>query len=157
MATKKPPKTISLTVRMREPTRAKLAAAAKNRGTSLNSEVVDRLDRSLASDELGGPEVRNVIGLMAAAFVRGGQRGATARQHPEWSPEQWIDDEFCFQAATEAVIDALVLARPVEGSADNPLRDELLGFFARSVARGLPARVEQESDTAQAEKDEKDV
>ena len=44
---------------------------------------------------------------MAAAFLLGGQRGAHARQHPEWSPAEWLNDPTCYGAAEAAVKDAL--------------------------------------------------
>ena len=43
---------VQLKVRMREPLRAKLESAAAKKGTSINSEVVDRLERSFERQDL---------------------------------------------------------------------------------------------------------
>ena len=65
---------VQLKARMREPLRARLEAAAKRRGVSLNAELVDRLDRSFAKDDaFGGLVIANAARLMAAAFLQGGQ------------------------------------------------------------------------------------
>ena len=43
---------VGLKVRLREPLRKKLEVAAKQKGVSLNSELVSRLDGSFAADAL---------------------------------------------------------------------------------------------------------
>ena len=44
--------TIQLKARMKEPLRAKLEAAAKARGVSLNAEMIHRLERSFIEEEI---------------------------------------------------------------------------------------------------------
>ena len=67
---------VQLKVRMREPLRAHLEKAAAARGISLNSEIVDRLERS--ADRLGLLEEILVLAygaagtLMAGMHVHGG-------------------------------------------------------------------------------------
>lgn len=68
---------VQLKVRMREPLRAHLEKAAAARGISLNSEIVDRLERSmdrsvLLEDVLGLAYGRETGKIMAAIHVHGG-------------------------------------------------------------------------------------
>ena len=75
--------TVDLKVRMKEPLRAKIEAAAGARGVSLNAETVDRLERSFATEEWrheefggrGGYEIFRVLG--AAASALGSMAGTT--------------------------------------------------------------------------------
>ncbi len=76
MPPRKPSANIQLKTRMKEPLRATLAKKAKDRGVSLNAEIVDRLERSLAAEEaeikkFGNLGIYNYMKLLAAtlAFV----------------------------------------------------------------------------------------
>lgn len=68
--------TVDLKVRMKEPLRAKIEAAARARGVSLNAEAVDRLKWSFVEEdyrfeEFGGPGgygIFRVLGGAAAAL-----------------------------------------------------------------------------------------
>jgi len=109
----------------------------------MNAEAVERLDRSFDNDkDWGGVELHNIARVMAAAFERGGQRGAHSRNHPEWSPSQWINDPFCYEAAISGVRDALLIAQPVPYESNNPdeeqrkLHEKINQVFATIVARG---------------------
>ncbi len=105
---------VQLKTRMREPLRARLEASAKERGVSLNTELVDRLEQSFTKENsFGGPQIANMARLMAAAFLRGGQRGARALGHPKWKVDQWIFDIACYESAVAAVVDALHLMQPI--------------------------------------------
>ena len=44
----------TITMRLREPLRAQIEASAKAKGTSMNSEMVERLNRSFMFDQLLG-------------------------------------------------------------------------------------------------------
>ncbi len=131
MPEREPTAVVQLKVRMREPLRARIDDAAQRRGVSMNAEIVERLERSFLIQD---PTVESIARMMAIAFLRGGQRGAKAVQHPRWAPEKWIDDPKCFRAAGTAVIEALKLVQPGTGRSDH---DEALIFlFADIVARG---------------------
>jgi hypothetical protein len=52
MARRKASATVQLKVRMKEPLRAQLEKAAKQRGISINSEIVDRLEQSQAMSDV---------------------------------------------------------------------------------------------------------
>lgn len=136
--------TVELKVRMKEPLRAKIEKAAKRRGVSMNAEAVDRLERSFSRDDIwdGDATLRNMALIMAAAFARGGERGAHSRKHPEWSPADWLNDSFCYEVAATAVGEALKLAQPVRYESNNPdeeqrkLQEKINQIFANIVARG---------------------
>ena len=104
---------VQLKARMREPLRARLEAAAKRRGVSLNAELVDRVERSFAKDDaFGGLVIANMARLMAAAFLQGGQRTAHESNHPNWRPAQWVHNADCYDAAVKAVVRVLRSLRP---------------------------------------------
>jgi len=67
--------TVHVSTRMREPLRAKLEAAAKARGVSLNAELVDRLERSFERDEFAQEIVRLVRGEAHAPEIIAGRKG----------------------------------------------------------------------------------
>ena len=126
---------VQLKTRMREPLRARLEVGAKQRGVSLNTEIVDRLEQSFAKeDAFDGPEMLNMARLMATAFIRGGQNLAHARSHPKWSPGQWMNDPECFRAAAHAVAKALAAAQPV--SYESADQQDFMDLFVQMAARG---------------------
>ena len=85
---------------MRESLRGRVERAAKRRDVSLNAEAVDRLEQSFAEANLmGGDELHGMARLMAIAFRRGGELGARARKHPEWTPAKWMSDRDCYAPA----------------------------------------------------------
>jgi hypothetical protein len=137
--------TIQLKVRTKEPLRAALEQAAGQRGISLNSEIVRRLDRSFADDErFGGSEMLAVVNMLAGAFLRGLQLGASAQQHPEWTTAQQLADPLCYRAAAYAVADALHLPTPTSAAMSDPagLHELLTG----AIGRGVRLTVKQEKD-----------
>lgn len=63
--------TIDIKVRMKEPLRAKLEKAAKERGISLNAEAVDRLERSFQTqavliETLGGKDAYSILKVLGS-------------------------------------------------------------------------------------------
>ena len=80
--------TVDLKVRMKEPLRAKIEAAARARGVSLNAEAVDRLEWSFVEEDFrfedfGGPGGYGIFRVLgSAAAVLGGSQG-----HLHW----WLD------------------------------------------------------------------
>jgi Arc-like DNA binding domain len=107
------PANVQLKVRLKEPLRAALEEAATRRGHSMNAEVVNRLQGTFDQDaRLGGPVMLAMVNLMAGAFLRGGQLGARARGHPEWTPSEWMNDSLCYRIAVHTVQDALLAVEP---------------------------------------------
>ena len=117
--------------RLREPLRARLERAAKHRGVSMNSEIVDRLERSFARDEdFGGPQGRVRAHLALLAFNAAGAR---------WAREQgvsgtWEDDPVCYLVAALAAADALMTGAP-EGLDIATLSLHVGSFKSRQMGR----------------------
>ena len=91
---------IQLKARMHEPLRARLEKLAKQRGVSLNTELVDRIKESFAKeDSVGGPRrLQTIVRLITAAFILGGQRAAH-RKHPKWRYRIGLNDPACYEEA----------------------------------------------------------
>ena len=122
MARAKASKIVQVKARMREPLRARLEAVAKGRGVSINSELVERLERSFAKDDaFGGLAIANMARLMAAAFLQGGQHEAHARQRTNSRPADWIHNSECYDAAVKAVVRALKSMRPINFPPEGPV------------------------------------
>jgi hypothetical protein len=147
MARRKSTAVAQVGLRIREPLRAGLEGVAKKRGVSLNTEMVERLARTLAEDETyGGPEIHTMARLMAAAFLQGGRVGAMQRQHPEWGPAQWMSDPWCYATAVGTVLDTLEAHRPGRRSeqstttGDQARPPDLYRKMARMLARGFDVK-----------------
>jgi hypothetical protein len=135
----------NVTIRMRDKLKSAVEQSAAAGQRSISEEIETRLEKSLAAEaQFGGPEMLAIVNLMAGAFLRGGQLGARARQHPEWSTAEWLADPFCYRAAAYAVADALNLPTPTSASTSDPaaLHELLTGM----VARGAPLTVKKGSD-----------
>jgi hypothetical protein len=145
MARRKESETVQVGLRMKEPLRATLDEVARQRGVSMNAEIVARLERTLGEeDRFGGPAMLPIVNMLAGAFLRGGRLGAAAMGHPEWTPDRWLNDPFCYRAAAYAVGQALNLPLPTEASMTDPsaVHDLLTGM----IARGVPMRVSKSED-----------
>lgn len=137
MASRKPTAFIQLKARMRESLRAKLERAAAKNKQSLNAEVVARLEASFAKeDAAGGPEILSIVQLMTGAFARGGQRGAQAKQHPEWTAAEWINDPLCYDVARYTVSYALEFAQPFQHESGSKVELQIHDTMAQQIARG---------------------
>jgi hypothetical protein len=110
---RKDSETVQVGLRMKEPLRATLEAAADRRGVSLNNEMVRRLEASLnEEDRFGGPELMPIVNIMLGAFLRGGRIAARAAKHPDWTEADWLNDPQCYRIAAGMVHDALLAAEP---------------------------------------------
>lgn len=103
MVQRKKTATVDIKIRFKEPLRARIERAAKQRGVSMNAEMTDRLERSFSQDDsFGGAELRWFAHLMATAFAIGGQRAAGDR-----TPHEWTKDKHALAAATVSVVGAI--------------------------------------------------
>ena len=71
--------TVDIGLRVKEPMRARIERSAKDRGVSMNAEINDRLETTFTKEELfdrffGGPEIRRMANLWAAAFGHGARQ-----------------------------------------------------------------------------------
>lgn len=109
----------TIKIRMREPLRSEIERAATRNGCSMNAEMVTRLSRSFIEEKAaGGPELRRIAYIMAAAF---GSRGCAyaAANGRSAEPSHWMNDSASYRAATIAVIEALLAQYPGNPSPDH--------------------------------------
>lgn len=112
MAPREDAATVDLKVRMKEPLRAKVEAAAAQRGVSMNSEAVYRLERSFTEeDAIGGATMKRLAHVMVASFFLGGERSAFGKEGMP-TVEDWINDPHCYREAVVSLLDALVHRAP---------------------------------------------
>jgi hypothetical protein len=105
---------VEVGLRVREPLRAKVEKAAKARGVSMNAEMVARLERSFATEEVwGGPEMLRVAELMAGAFYHTGLSASVGRE-----PADWLGDPAVYSDCMRAVERSL--SRGIEGLSPSP-------------------------------------
>jgi Arc-like DNA binding domain len=107
---------VQLKVRTKEPLRAKLEAAALDRGVSMNTEIVDRLDRSFDQDErledlFGSRDLYGIMKMVATAMTL---TGKTAEQGSQLSGRtiDWRRDPYAFDQAVESAVRILQGFRP---------------------------------------------
>ena len=120
MAKRKKTATVQLKVRMKEPLRGQLEKAAKARGVSLNSEAVDRLDRSFHNQALvnevleamfGKPLAATLLTIGRAMDNPGRMRAFNETGTLEGS-SAWFDHPAGFDQAVQAVTHLLERLRP---------------------------------------------
>jgi len=137
---------VSLGLRVTADAKRRLDKAAVRSGRSQSQEAELRLEQSFELERrFGGPEMVAIANLMAGAFLRGGQQGAVACQHPEWSPAEWMQSPVCYEAAITTVVDALTAARPAfeynhPDAAQRALMKKIDQTFARLAAAGYDVR-----------------
>lgn len=76
MATRPKAATVDIGLRVKEPMRARIERESKQRGISMNAAITDRLETSFTKEDMldrifGGPELRRMATLWAAAFMQG--------------------------------------------------------------------------------------
>jgi hypothetical protein len=112
---KKPSDTVGLTLRLKESLRSELERSAKERGASLNSEVVHRLERSFDQDQrledvFGSADLFGLLRAVGTAMDAAGKyAGFMSTRSPEGA-RGWIDHPYAYDQAVQAaerVLDAL--------------------------------------------------
>lgn len=101
---------VGFQLRFQERTRARLEQAAKENGASLNSEIVSRLDQSLAADDRAGSvRTQRMFDRLAA----------TLSELEETTGKAWTEDPATFAAARRALLDEILnLAPPMVNEQD---------------------------------------
>lgn len=109
---------------MKESLRARLEEAATKRAGSINSEILDRLDRSFDRQDLlseilttayGSKEVAGLVMLLGEALHRSGEFcrmiGRLSEANAEGSGA-WMTDPYAFDQAAQAALSVLEAVRP---------------------------------------------
>jgi hypothetical protein len=156
---------VDLKVRMKEPLRARLEAAARAKGVSLNAEAVDRLGRSFDREDLL-PEVlalpfgKPLAGILLLLGKMMDTAGRDATFYAAWPdvadarPSSWFNSAYAFGDAVQAAITALERLRPTAGASLAEVegriprgvrakhagdRDEIIDGTLRDAANGKSA------------------
>ena len=113
MARREKSDTVQLKTRMKEPLRAKLEAAAEEKGISLNAEAVQRLERSFFDENtaqyLLGFEPQSMLALRCLGDAVAKIEGETGRTwHEDWDTRQRV------KAAFESVVKIFGAKQPAE-------------------------------------------
>jgi hypothetical protein len=126
--------TVNITLRVREDLRQFLEESARVRRVSLNTEIVDRLERvrdrgGLLTEVMSLVFDERLAGLLLAiGHAMNQEIGPTLRrirsrsrnEGGDQSPADWIDDPDDFDAAARSAIALLELARPEAGEGARP-------------------------------------
>jgi hypothetical protein len=132
MLRRKESETVQTGLRMKEQLRMRLEEAARERGVSLNAEIVTRLERSLAQEEaFGSAAAKQVAYLAAVAYNMAGRMRGSGKS-------DWANDPDCHRAGVFAAIDALFGQLPE--STPEQLKLEFEVLKGNAIARQLRAQ-----------------
>jgi hypothetical protein len=114
---RKPNDVVQLKLRFSERLRARLEKAAAKTDDSLNTEIIRRLERSFAEEDviaeaLGGHELRHLALSVASSFADGCKSTARASGHDEWVARDWMQDQDCYRIGIVRAMMNLIEAMP---------------------------------------------
>ena len=127
MAEREKTATVDIKLRLKEPLRARVEAAAAERGVSMNAEMVDRLDRSFDQPEMKigllaevmtlayGPKLGRIVEALAKAMATVGRHAdfvVTSRHQSGERREAWLDTPYTFDQARKAAELVLEAVKP---------------------------------------------
>ncbi len=160
---RKKSETIQLKVRMKEPLRAKIEAAAKSRGVSLNTEAVHRLQESFQTeraeeDKSAAVEAAVLNGVYEAL---GGREhypllvmvGNAVRMVEARSGERWLQD---FETAAQVKVAVTTIIEAFSPKSKAPAEEVFAGLRGTEVGMNI-LRLAQEvglSKVAPSEQEE---
>ena len=120
MAKRKQSAKVDLTLRIKEPLRADLAKTAKQRGVSMNAEIVNRLERSSHNQSLlnevldleYGKRLAGFLLLVGRAMNEAGMHSALYDTKTLEGAKNWLDNAFGFDQAVKAAQWIFEASRP---------------------------------------------
>ena len=155
MAQSDDPAFVQVRIRMRKSLQAQIEKARKEKGTSMNQEIVDRLEKSFEIDQIiGGSIVEdravNAIARMVASVMHDAGRHAAfvATLSPE-SIARWYNSPFAYDQAAHAARTIIEAFRPsgstkvpgyLEGALPQPL-EGALAYAGKGFANALLEQV----------------
>jgi hypothetical protein len=105
-------------IRVKEPLRARVEAAARERGVSMNAELISRLEKSFAQDDqladtLGSKDVVTFMQSIAAAMRKAGEiAAASKRPRILVTNPPWLSEPYAFEQAVKAANGVIEAFRP---------------------------------------------
>jgi hypothetical protein len=131
---------VELKVRVKEPLRDRIEAAARDRGVSMNAEVISRLEKSFAlendvADAFGGKQLFSFMQSISAAMRQAGEIAtkSTDFDHIVTCPP-WLTEPHAFDHAAKAGRMVIEAFRPPADASPSP------AFPARSAEASLHER-----------------
>lgn len=113
--------TVDIKIRMKEPLRAEIERAAKRRGVSMNTEMVDRLEQAYRAEEaLGGPRTAALLRALAEIGKFEGGEGDT-----------WLDNYMLHAVIAESWRKTIEEAGP---DVPEEIRDKM-NFYVETLER----------------------
>lgn len=100
-----------ISLRIKEPLRAKVERAAKRNGTSMNSEIAGRLERSFVEDEYRDEALFDAFGGVEAYYLLR-LAGAAAAVEQAHAGKPWPRDPRVFDNALQAINTVFCAFRP---------------------------------------------
>jgi hypothetical protein len=132
-----PGKRVALGLKVTAEIKQRIDEQARKSGRTQSQQAELMVERAFTDeDRFGGPAMRPIVEMLVGAFLRGGQFGAAASGHADWTPAEWLNDPHCYRAAAYSVGFALNLPLPTEAPMDDPAR--LHELLTGMIARGMP-------------------
>jgi hypothetical protein len=136
--------TVQLKVRMKEPLRAMLEKAADERGISMNTEAVDRLQRTFqnqkvlqeALDLSFGPSISGLL-MVIGDVMRTTAQTVSFASTGDPSIENWSEDPLVFDEVAKAVATVLAESRPVGEIVPLSKKEAAERITAADIAQGI--------------------
>jgi hypothetical protein len=142
---------VQISIRTKEPLRAALESAARERGVSMNAEIVERLTRTFEDEikleaEFDRRQLYAILRIMAAAMDHAGHSAAIVTHTVSQSDGMtWLDEPFAYDQAVQAATHILEAFRPSGKPTPVPGRFSRLG---EEFAAGVLETIVNEKPTA---------
>jgi hypothetical protein len=142
---------VQISIRTKEPLRAALESAARERGVSMNAEIVERLTRTFEDEikleaEFDRRQLYAILRIMAVAMDHAGHSAAivshTVSQNDGMT---WFDEPFAYDQAVQAATHILEAFRPSGKPTSVSARFSRLG---EEFAAGVLETIADEKPTA---------
>ena len=100
-------------LRFSETLRRRVTKAARERGVTMNAEIVMRVEESFASNERwGGAGVAPILEVVGAAMKSTGEMAGFLETHKPMKDGDWLANAFAFDQALKAAVAVLEAHRP---------------------------------------------
>ena len=135
---------IQVRIRMKKALHRQLEKAATERGASMNAEIVGRLSRSFAIDQIiGGPIVEDralvaIAKMIASAMHHAGRTGAFMATRSADETTHWYNNAYAYDQAARAATTIIEAFRP-QGKTDAPILFDQDGESLSEIVQALGA------------------
>ena len=126
-------------LRIPEAQRARIEKAAKSRGVSMNTEIIERLERSFEiEDRLGGPKVAKLVEIIGIVMGSTGEQTATFLDGSKtYDQGEWLAVPYAFDQARRAANAILDYHEPKGPIVEPKISPDLMPAVARTAKINL--------------------